>query len=284
MGTALRARGVEIPSHVTSVWSARALLTAPAAIRELHLEYIAAGADVITTNNYACTRPLLARDGLEDQLGSLTESALSLVEEARRQSGRDVRIAASLPPLTTSYRHDMVLDDDELSRQYAEIVEVVEPRCDLIICETMSSIREAVGALRAARSAGHPVWVALTLQGAWQGRLPSGETLEDAVEALEPLSPDALLVNCCATNLATDAVQRLASVWSGPFGAYGNADEVDVVDRSADRPTSEDVVRRPVDIAGYVDAASEWLQAGASIIGGCCDTLPSHTAALRTLL
>ena len=75
MGTELRARGVEVLDHITSIWSAAALVDAPEAVTSVHRDYIEAGADVITINNYAVTRPLLARVSMEDRFEELTTIA-----------------------------------------------------------------------------------------------------------------------------------------------------------------------------------------------------------------
>ena len=117
-GTELRMRGIEVPSHITSIWSARALFTDPDAVVRVHADYIAAGADVITANNYAVTPPLLAREGIEDRLEELTLQAVELACRARDASGRPVRIAGSLPPLDTSYRADLVGEDEVLRADY----------------------------------------------------------------------------------------------------------------------------------------------------------------------
>ncbi|MEE8556832.1 MAG: homocysteine S-methyltransferase family protein, partial [Myxococcota bacterium] len=201
MGTELRSRGVEVPSHVTSIWSAKALLDAPEIVVEVHRDYIRAGAEVITTNSYAVTPPLLTRAGLQDRLEELTVLATELAERARDACGKPVRIAGSVPPLDTSYRPDLVGDDPTLEESYRRIVSALEPNVDLLLCETMSSIREAAAAVRAARETSLEVWVSWTLQGNRTDRLPSGETLTAAYDAIASLGVDAALVNCCGANL-----------------------------------------------------------------------------------
>ena len=99
MGSELRARGFEVPDHIRSIWSAKALMDAPEAIVQIHRDYIDAGAEVITANNYMVTPPLLAREGLADRFEELTLRALELAQQARDASGRAVRGAGSLPPL-----------------------------------------------------------------------------------------------------------------------------------------------------------------------------------------
>lgn len=284
-GTELRARGAQVPSHRDSIWSALALIEAPETVVDVHRAYIDAGADVITANNYAVTPPLLAREGLERRLDELTLRAVELAEEARRDSTRSVRLAGSLPPLETSYRTDLVGTDEAILADYRRLVELLAPRVDILLIETMSCAREAVAALTAARDSGPEVWVSFTLQGNRPGLLPGGEKLEDALDALAELPLDALLVNCCGANLATSALPTLSSraaVRGCAFGAYANADEVELCG-DYDPADPELVERRPLGPEAYASHARRWLEAGATILGGCCDTRPAHLARLREL-
>ena len=72
MGTEIRARGCEVPSHHSSIWSAKALMDNPDVVKEIHKDYILAGADIIVTNNYAVTHNLLKRENLDHKLSDLT--------------------------------------------------------------------------------------------------------------------------------------------------------------------------------------------------------------------
>ena len=141
-----------MPSHRTSIWSALALIDAPQMVIEVHRDYIQAGAGVITANNYAVTPPLLAREGLEQRLDELTLRAVELAEEARRDSTHTVRLAGSLPPLETSYRADLVGTNEVILADYRRLVELLAPRVDMLLIETMSCSREALAALTAARN------------------------------------------------------------------------------------------------------------------------------------
>ena len=95
-GTELRERGVEVPCHRTSIWSAHALIAAPDEVVAVHREYIEAGARVVTACNYAVTPTLLAREGMEGRLEELSVLAVELARRAADESGEDVRVAASL--------------------------------------------------------------------------------------------------------------------------------------------------------------------------------------------
>ena len=82
MGTELRRRGVKVPSHIESIWSALALKEAPDTVEKIHTDYIEAGSDYITTNNYAVTRPILSRDNFDNELESLTTKSIEIAKAA----------------------------------------------------------------------------------------------------------------------------------------------------------------------------------------------------------
>ena len=96
MGTELRRRGVEVPSHVESIWSALALKEATSTVEEIHIDYIEAGSDYITTNNYAVTRPILSRDNLDNELESLTIKSIEIAKAAlsknKKRGRKNIRI------------------------------------------------------------------------------------------------------------------------------------------------------------------------------------------------
>jgi S-methylmethionine-dependent homocysteine/selenocysteine methylase len=91
MGRELRFRGVET---IDTIWSANGLLVAPEIVRQIHLDFIAAGADIITTNTYGIIRANLAKEGLEDRFVDLNRLACTLAAEARKSAERSVMIAA----------------------------------------------------------------------------------------------------------------------------------------------------------------------------------------------
>lgn len=283
-GTELRARGIEVPSHVTSIWSARALMEAPDAVVEVHRDYIEAGADVVTANNYAVTPALLAREGLEDRLEALTLRAAELAQRARDQAGREVRIAGSLPPLDTSYRADLVGDDETILADYRRIAAVLAPQVDLVLCETLASGREARAATTAALETGLEVWLSFTLQGDRRDHLPSGESIEHAWAAAGSPEVAAVLLNCCGANLVGHGIEVLARILERPFGGYAHSADV-VLRGEGEAPVAVEELRwKPFDVEGYAAAVEGWLDAGARIVGGCCSTGPAHIARLRALI
>ncbi len=284
MGRELRRRGVPI---LDTIWSANALLVAPETVRQVHADYIAAGAEIVITNTYGVIRGDLAKEGIEDRFGELNRLAGRLAVEARDRSGRPVAIAGSLPPLHGSYRPDLVGPFREIEPRYREQAEILVPYVDLFLCETMSSAAEALAAATAACSTGKPVWVSWTLHEDRSGRLRSGESVGEAAKALAHVPVSGFLVNCCAPESITAAMPELAGLGRGPVGGYANAfrpvprDWLLDGDKEGDGPLA---LRDDLDPERYAHHAQAWKAAGARILGGCCGTGPEHIARLRKLI
>jgi S-methylmethionine-dependent homocysteine/selenocysteine methylase len=288
MGFELKLRGARVPSHTESIWSAQALIEDPDAVVDIHIAYIEAGADVLTINNYTVTPPILAREGMEHRVEELTDLAVDLAEKACSLAGRRPRLAGSFPPLETSYRADLVKGREEVLEGYRRIASVLEGRIDLILCETLASSREAVWACEAASDTGCDFWMSWTLQGTRLNTLPSGESLSEAFLALGELKPSAYLVNCCGTNFVTAALPVLKSLTSAPIGGYANAERVMPDDGCAGTSDDPESAQRSaatvVDSEAYALEVQRWLDAGASIVGGCCGTRPKYIRRLREML
>ena len=274
MGTELRARGVNVRDYKSSLWSALACVEAPDAVIELHRDYIDAGADIITVNNYAVTPPLLARENLGDQLESLTVASARCAVAARDATQRAVGIAGSLPPLNTTYDASLVGGFDDNVTQYALIVAALEPYVDLFICETLSTSEEARAAATVAHESGKPFMVSWTVDRTGNA-LRGGDDFQAAIGALDGLTPGALLVNCASCNAITNAIRRLRELTDLPVGGYANP--------TLDEPEGGEPERKISNRLGpqeYAAVAETWVADGATVIGGCCDTNPEYIAAI----
>jgi S-methylmethionine-dependent homocysteine/selenocysteine methylase len=281
MGQELLRRSQSPP---TPLWSARVLIDEPALVRDLHVEFIEAGARVITINSYAATPERLARDGEADLFEPLQRRAIELAESARERArlGDGVLITGCLPPLFGSYHPALTISFDETLAIYRRIVAEQAERVDVMLCETMASAQEARAAATAAAESGKPVWVSWTLADEGPPRLRSGETLAAAAEALAGIQVAARLVNCSRPEAIGHAVPELA-VLGGTFGAYANAfAAVGALKHGG----TVDVLSARDDLgpAAYADCAMGWVAGGATIVGGCCEVGPAHIAALRDRL
>jgi len=285
MGRELQFRGVQLSRQI---WSASALTESPNMVRTVHEDYIRAGADIITTNTYGLIREDLARAGLEDRYEDLNTTAGRLARQASAIADRPVLVAGSLPPLRGSFRPDRVAPASELIPCYREQARLLAPFVDFYLCETMSSAAEGSAAAAGALAAGKPVWVSWTLHEDHSGRLRSGETIQEAVRALEGLGVTGCLVNCSAPASITMAIPLLAeSAADRIIGGYANTFFPIPEDWQLDGNQESDgllSLRSDLDPESYARYAGQWIRDGAGVVGGCCGTRPAHIKKLFDLI
>jgi S-methylmethionine-dependent homocysteine/selenocysteine methylase len=291
MGQELIHRGM--PDTEPSLWSANALAEAPDLVQEVHEDFLRAGADMIITNTYATPPERLEEAGLGDRVEALNRTAGRLAERAREAVGRDALIAGSLPPIRGSYRPDLVGEADEIEPQYREQAGYLAPYVDVFLCETMSTPDEARAAVRGAASTGLPVLVSYTIADPPSPEdtgpaLRNGQSLKRAVGALADLPVEGLLLNCSYPESISAAVPVLRRLTDRPVGAYANAftHVPDDWDERADAldPNALPERREDLDADAYAAHVEGWLDAGADIVGGCCEVGPDHIARLRSMV
>jgi S-methylmethionine-dependent homocysteine/selenocysteine methylase len=287
VGTELSQRGTDTSPPL---WSARSLRGDGASLREIHADDAAAGADILTAATFRTHARNLAAAGVPLELARreadlLTRKAVVLAREggilgrARADDpGRPVLVAGSLSPLEDCYRPDLCPAADELEREHEEHAQrLAASGVDLIVVETMNSLREAAAAARAATATGLAVALAFVSDG--QGRLLSGDSLEDAARAVVSAAGPLLAVgvNCLPARLVEGDLLRIAGALPDhPLAAWGN------MGRALDEAAG--LFTEPVSPTGYAAFAERWISSGARIVGGCCGTNSRHTAALRRML
>ena len=263
------------------LWSAKALFDSPEEVVAIHEDYIRAGADVITANSYACIRNNFEPEGLTDRLGEMNRLAAELAQRARDNCARTVLIAGSMGPQNGSYRPDLVGTYEETEALYFEQAEFLAPYVDFFICETMSCLLEARAAVTAASTTGKPVWLSWSIEDSGFANLRSGESINEAWQDIKGSGVSAVLLNCSPPEAISKVLPDLVAICDYPVGAYANAftpipDAWDFHGDESIPPARTDLTPRV-----YADHASEWVAAGARIIGGCCEVGPAHIAQLN---
>ena len=263
--------------RATPLWSTQVMIDQPELVRQIHDDFFAAGATIATTNTYAVLRDRLERVGLADKVGELTETALNAAWAARDAAGGG-RVAGSLGPLVASYRPDLCPPAAEAAEIYAEPVALLKDRVDLLILETMCSVDQAEGALRAAGKAGKPVWLALSVMDIDGTRLRSGERLVGLRDVVDRHAPEAVLINCARPEVIGDALDIIKE-FGLPFGAYANGFTTIADAFLLDAPTVDALEqRKDLTPSVYADFVDGWIAQGATIVGGCCEVGPAHIA------
>lgn len=255
----------------TPLWSTQVMIDHPGLVAKVYADYAAAGATVHTTNTYAILHDRLEGTGMEDQFEALYAAAL---QEA---AGVGV-LAGSIGPLGASYRPDLMPAHDVAVATYKEVANLLAPKVDLIICETVASIAHARAVLEAAAATGKPVWLAMTVDDVDGTKLRSGEPLADVFAVTRAAS--ALLANCSSPE-AIDAAIGVLATGDKPFGGYANGFTKISDGFLGDKPTVDALTaRHDLGPEEYARFAMGWIAQGATIVGGCCEVGPAHIAKL----
>ncbi|MDG1034273.1 MAG: homocysteine S-methyltransferase family protein, partial [Luminiphilus sp.] len=184
------------PPH--PLWATQVMIDEPHLVSEIHRDFCDAGARVICLNTYAVSRHRLATYAPEKSLQEVLDTALAAADAgiASSQSASEVSTVASLPPLNASYDHTVAPDFESAYAQYRELISLQKTTVSAFLLETMSNIAEATAGAKAIRDEGVVGAVAFTLSDRDATKLRSGEPLADAIDAVLPHTPDAILINC----------------------------------------------------------------------------------------
>lgn len=271
-GSELRRRGMPLDP---GLWSALAPLTHYELLRSIHADYIAAGADVVTTSTFATTRFVLEAAGRGADFAAVNARAVAAAREARDASGRAVAIAGSISCLPPSFDVHAYPAENAERAAYLELAETLaEAGVDLLLLEMMQETRHAPLACAAAREVGLPVWLGVSCRVGAGGALVGFDfplvPLAQTLDALLPFAWDAIAVMHSPVAAVAPALRELAARSSVPLGAYP-----EIGDGSEAAPTVQ-----PAELAAQ---ARGWIAGGARIVGGCCGTTPLHIRALAEL-
>ena len=259
----------------TPLWSTKVMMDKPTIVDDVHRSYFKSGATVATTNTYPVHYDRLKRVGLEDDRFKLWDIAVNSALSARDKHGYG-KVAASIGPLIASYRPDICPPAAEAEKIYDEMISHLSLKTDIILIETMCSIDQAEGALRASEKINKPVWIGFSVHDFDGSKLRSGENLKDIVSILEKFTIEAVLINCSRPEVVTTAVEIVSS-FNKKFGAYANAFTKISSGFLEDAPTVDSLEeRKDLNPENYLKFVMEWIELGASIVGGCCEVGPEH--------
>jgi homocysteine S-methyltransferase len=272
------------------VWSGTAHITHPDLVREVHEDYLAAGAEVITANTFATAPHVLESRGYSaEEARKINRRAVEIAREARdNTASSEVWIAgsmSSMPPLTRISAPATGPGIAESYRQQAAAL--VEGSCDLILTEMMIDLENAALVLDAAHATGLPVWIGFSASVNDAGEVTSYEGEVDyrdrsagdfGVVADEALVRGAQAAGIMHSEIRAvgPALDVLRQRWDGPLLAYAETGRFVNPDWDFTHAASPD---------DYADAAVTWVREHkASIVGGCCGTGPDHIRALKERL
>ncbi len=282
MGTLLHQHGFAIDQCFDCI-----TLDDPGLVAAIHRGYIQAGADIIETNTFGANHFKLAHHGLADQVTRINQAAVALARQVIRELKSQVLLAGSVGPLGVRLAPlGRVSSADALEafkEQIAALLSSPEDKTsiqgvDLIILETISDLKEMEVAARAARQVAPDMALIGMMTFTRDDRTLIGDTATKAAIKLSELDLDAIGINCSS---GPQQVLRLISVIREyneqiPLIASPNAGWPNQVEGGR--------VMYPATPSYFGDYATAFIEAGASIVGGCCGTTFEHIASMRQSL
>jgi S-methylmethionine-dependent homocysteine/selenocysteine methylase len=155
---------------------------------------------------------------------------------------------------------------------------------DFFICETLSCRLESRAAVTAALTIGKPVWLSWSVEDTGVANLRSGEAIVDSWQDIDGTGVSAVLLNCSPPEAISKVLPQLVELSNIPVGAYANAftpipEKWDFHGNTSIPPSRTDITPE-----AYSEHAIRWVEAGARIVGGCCEVGPAHIAYLHQAL
>jgi methionine synthase / methylenetetrahydrofolate reductase (NADH) len=260
MGTRLYDKGIYINRSYDEL-----NIAAPDLVKEVHDEYVKAGAEIVETNSFGATRHKLQSYGLE---GKLREINIAAARIAREAAGDKAYVAGAIGPLGLRIEPFGPTSFDEAKEMFKEQAEaLLEGGVDLFILETFSELSVIEQAIKAVRELTDiPIIAQMTIQ--MDGKTVFGDSPEAFTSDLEEWGADVIGLNCgVGPNHVLTALEKMRSVTAKNLSAQPNAG------LPRDVQGRQFYMGSPEYMATF---AKRFVQAGAKFVGGCCGTTPTH--------
>jgi homocysteine S-methyltransferase len=278
MGQELLARGME-PNG--TLWSANALLQRKyhPLLLDIHLDFIKSGAEVIVTNTFTLRRKRLRDNGIEDQFEYLNKKAGEIAKKAK-ELNPNVLIAGGLPPQNNTYEAD-TRNDSEIKEDFFEQAKTLNPFIDFFYFDVLSSVKEFKLGIEAIKDFNKPYLIGAHISDGT--KLPSSETISDIINKIKHKSLLGIILSCVSPENYEKNIDELKRL-DIPFGFKLNGFVTTVSKdgyiakyaKSNGNPNEFLGQRKDLTPEKMSVFAKKFKDAGATILGGCCETRPDH--------
>ena len=279
MGQELLARGMKANG---TLWSANAVLKEEyhQLLLDTHLDFIKAGAEVIVTATFTTRRIRLRDNKIEDKFEYLNKKAGEIAQKAKEQYP-NVLIAGGLPPQYLTYEED-TRPDHEIKQNFYDQAKLLDPYIDFFYLDVLSSVKEFKLAIEAIKEFNKPYLIGAHIS---EGiNLPSGEKISDIINNINHKNLLGLILSCVSPENFSENLEEVKNL-GVPFGFKLNAF---VTTKPKDGYTNNYNMSKtgnPNEFLGQrkdltpelmANFVKKFKNAGATILGGCCETRPSH--------
>ena len=275
-----------------TLWSASAILDKKFhnLVVETHLSFINSGADVILTNTFSTRKIRLIKNKVEEHFNYVNEQSCLLAIEAKKVSKKNILIAGSLPAQDDTYLED-TRSSKQIEKDFYDQAEIIGPHVDFFYLDVISSGREIDIASNVALKLNKPVLIDINLKK--NNLLPSGETVSNVFQKYKNNNWIGLISACVSPEIVESSIFEIISL-NIPFGFKANLwgiDEPTPVktfntakpDEIGTNPNIALGKRNDISAKKFYDFSKKIKDNGATILGGCCETRPSHIAEMAKL-
>ena len=288
MGQHLLAKGLKPKG---SLWSATALIDEKhhQLIVDAHLDFIKSGAEVIITNNFSARRSRMIQNNVEEHFNYANEKAGELALKAKEISKKNVLIAGSLPGQNDTYVLDQ-RDRKIIEKGFYDQAKLIKPFVDFYYLDVLTGSKECELAINVTEKLNLPILVGLHVRK--NGKLPSNETISEVVDKCKNKSWLGLIIACVSPEIIENSVKEVKKL-NIPYGYKANLWKVEEpVPVHKFASPSDKVGANPIESMGtrddytdirFLEFSKRMLNKGATILGGCCETKPSHIEKISIL-
>ena len=289
MGQELHAKGL---ISMGTLWSASANLEKKFhnLVVDLHLSYIHSGADVIITNTFSARRIRLIQNKVNEHFKYINEQACLLAIKARDLSKKNILIAGSLPSQSDTYVEDQ-RKSNEIEKDFLDQATIINPYVDFFYLDVLSSGKELDIASNVAAKLKKPILAGVHLKK--NCLLPSGESITEVVKKYKNENWLGLIGACVSPEIVENSIEELREI-NLPFGFKANLWEIEEpgpqrtfntakYDEIGTNPNIAFGKRDKYDPILFYEFSKKIKEKGATILGGCCETTPSHIEAIAKL-
>jgi len=285
MGQELLARGMK--SNGT-LWSANAILNKDyhKLIYEIHKDFVKAGAEIIITNTFTTRRIRLAENDIEEKFEYLVSKAGEIAHDIKKIYP-NIFVGGSLPPQLLTYQAD-VRDEKDILSNFYDMAEILNPYVDFYYFDVLSSVREFEIAIKAVEKFNKPYLFGIHISEGTT--LPSGEKISDFKKFTNNPNLLGIMLSCVSPEnykLNVDVLKELNVPYGFKFNAFQTTSPkegyTENYKKNKGNPNEFLGKREDLNPVKLAEFAKEFKDMGATILGGCCETRPSHIKALSKL-
>tara|TARA_B100000700_G_C14869946_1_gene772907 strand:- start:134 stop:1051 length:918 start_codon:yes stop_codon:yes gene_type:complete len=288
MGQNLIAKGLITKG---SLWSATALIDKKyhQLVVDSHLDFINSGAEVIVTTNFAARRERMIQNNVEKYFDYANEKAGELALKAKEISKKKIYIAGSLPAQNNTYVLDQ-RNNRDIEKNFYDQAKLLKPFIDFYYLDVLCGSKECEIALNVTEKLNLPVLVGLHVKK--NGKLPSKESISDVVNKCKNKNWLGLIVACSSPEIIENSVNEIKKL-NIPFGYKANLWKVEepVPIYKFSSPENK-IGNDPAKVMGsredytdekFFEFSKKMMVKGATILGGCCETMPHHIKKISNL-